>query len=67
MKMKKMNLGSSLLSVTLCACVLAQLCVRDVKCELFTAIVHMEGLLELEEELLFSLNSYITAEKKRLV
>lgn len=33
--------------------------------ELFTALVHMEGLLDLETELLGSLNSYITAEKER--
>lgn len=37
------------------------------RCELFTALVHMEGLLELEKELLASLNSYITAEKERCV
>lgn len=34
-------------------------------CELFTALVHMEGLLDLEVELLATLNSYITAEKLR--
>ena len=34
--------------------------------EVFTALVHMEGLLELEGELLASLNSYITAERQRL-
>ena len=33
--------------------------------EVFTALVHMEGLLELEKELLGVLNSYITQEKKR--
>ena len=33
--------------------------------EVFTALVHMEGLLELEGELLASLNSYITAERQR--
>lgn len=37
------------------------------RCELFTALVHMEGLLELEMELLSSLNSYIVAEKERYV
>ncbi len=35
------------------------------RCELFTAIAHMEGLLGLESELLTSLNSYITREKDR--
>lgn len=35
------------------------------RCELFTALVHMEGLLDLEVELLASLNSYITVEKER--
>lgn len=34
-------------------------------CEVFTALVHMEELLDLEVELLASLNSYITAEKER--
>lgn len=33
--------------------------------EMFTALVHMEGLMDLEMELLGSLNSYITAEKQR--
>jgi len=37
------------------------------RCELFTALVHMEGLLDLEVELLSSLNAYITAEKERQV
>ena len=36
-----------------------------VKGELFTALVHMEGLLDLERELLASLNAYIIAEKER--
>ena len=35
--------------------------------ELFTAIVHMEGLLHLERELLSGLNEYIVAERARLV
>lgn len=35
------------------------------ECELFTALVHMEGLLELEVELLSSLNTYISVEKER--
>lgn len=35
------------------------------RCELFTALVHMEGLLELEVELESSLNAYITTEKQR--
>ena len=33
--------------------------------EVFTALVHMEGLLELERELLSGLNEYIAAEKRR--
>ena len=36
-----------------------------VHCELFTAIVHMEGLLSLERGLMEGLNEYITAEKER--
>ena len=35
------------------------------QCELFTALVHMEGLLKLEVELLSSLNTYISVEKER--
>ena len=35
--------------------------------ELFTAIVHMEGLLHLERELLAGLNEYIVAERARQV
>lgn len=38
-----------------------------VKGEMFTALVHMEGLLDLERELLASLNAYIVAEKERWV
>ena len=38
---------------------------HHVEGELFTALVHMEGLLDLERELLGSLNSYIVAEKER--
>ena len=34
-------------------------------CELFTSIAHMESLLGLEMELLQTLNSYITAERRR--
>ena len=33
--------------------------------EMFTALVHMEGLLDLEKDLLRGLNEYITAEKRR--
>ena len=33
--------------------------------EMFTAVAHMEGLIELERELLYGLNAYITAEKQR--
>ena len=33
--------------------------------EMFTALVHMEGLLELEQELLSGLSEYIAAEKRR--
>ena len=39
--------------------------VSPVKSELFTALVHMEGLMELELDLLGSLNSYIATEKLR--
>ena len=33
--------------------------------EMFTALIHMEGLLGLERELLSGLNSYIVAERRR--
>ena len=33
--------------------------------EVFTAVVHMEGLMELERDLLKGLNAYIVAEKRR--
>ena len=39
--------------------------IEHAQCELFTALVHMEGLLNLERELLQSLNAYIHAEKQR--
>ena len=34
--------------------------------ELFTAITHMEGLVNLERNLLQGLNAYLTAERARL-
>ena len=39
----------------------------NVKSEVFTALIHMEGLLHLERQLLGVLNEYITAEKSRFV
>lgn len=39
----------------------------SVKSEVFTALIHMEGLLHLERQLLGVLNEYITAEKSRFV
>ena len=33
--------------------------------EVFTALVHMEGLLSLEKDLLQGLNSYIAQERRR--
>ena len=33
--------------------------------EVFTALVHMEGLLSLEKDLLNGLNSYIAQERRR--
>jgi len=47
-------------------CVACMWCgLGPVQGEMFTALVHMEGLMELETELLGSLNSYIAAEKQR--
>ena len=53
------------LSSVLCSLCLLWLSVGPVQSEMFTALVHMEGLMDLEMELLGSLNSYITAEKQR--
>ena len=44
---------------------LSNVAIEHAQCELFTALVHMEGLLNLEQELLHGLNSYIHAEKLR--
>lgn len=44
---------------------LGSMTIEHAQCELFTALVHMEGLLNLEQELLHSLNAYINAEKLR--
>ena len=56
-----MDVTSIVFGITL----FGQLAIDYSNCELFTALVHMEGLLHLEEELLSSLNSYITTEKER--
>lgn len=53
------------LSIGIGLLVLAQVMLCPVRAELFTALVHMEGLLGLEQELLGSLNTYIAAEKER--
>ena len=37
----------------------------SVRCEVFTALIHMKHLLGLEKDLLYQLNSYIAAEKAR--
>ena len=44
---------------------LSSMTIERAQSELFTALVHMEGLLNLEQELLRGLNSYIHAEKLR--
>lgn len=44
---------------------LAALGARPSSSEVFTAVVHMEGLLELERELLGDLRSYMAAERAR--
>ena len=36
-----------------------------VKAEVFTALVHMEGLISLEKELLAGLDTYLDMERKR--
>ena len=33
--------------------------------ELFTAVSHMEGLVSMEKDLLYGLNSYIASERER--
>ena len=62
-----MMAGIRILSAVVGIFFLGQVWIEPGSCELFTALVHMEGLLDLEVELLASLNSYITAEKQRLV
>lgn len=37
-----------------------------VRAEMFTALVHMEGLVALEKELLAGLESYLQVERERL-
>jgi prolyl 4-hydroxylase len=59
-------MGSRTASFVIALALLGQVVVPS-QCELFTALAHMEGLLTLEVELLASLNSYIVAEKERLV
>ena len=55
----------SVLSVVLNVLVLSQVLVRTGRGELFSAIVHMKDLLDLEKDLLGSLTDYISAEKER--
>ena len=59
MKMQRFNLGVVLVAIQV------MVSFHHVEGELFTALVHMEGLLDLERELLGSLNSYIVAEKEK--
>ena len=59
-------MGSFTLSLGINLIFLGQVMIPS-RCELFTALVHMEGLLQLEMELLSFLNSYIVAEKERCV
>jgi hypothetical protein len=59
-------MGSGIVSFAIALTLLGQVMVPS-RCELFTALAHMEGLLTLEVELLASLNSYIVAEKERFV
>ena len=50
------------IQVLFLACVLT----RPAMSEMFTALVHMEGLVELEEDLAGQLRNYIQKEKNRL-
>ena len=59
------RLGMKNIALRVCVLLLFQGLLDPVKGELFTALVHMEGLLDLERELLASLNAYIVAEKER--
>ena len=45
---------------------LALFSLHSIRGELFTAITHMEGLINLERNLLHGLNAYLTAERARL-
>ena len=57
--------SKKLMIVTALLLLLSGMVIKHAQCELFTALVHLEGLLNLEQELLSSLNSYIHAEKLR--
>ena len=51
--------------VSLLAILAALACVPRSGAEMFTALVHMEGLLDLEKDLLRGLNEYIVMERGR--
>lgn len=57
----------SVLSVLVSVLMFSQVLVRTVRGEYFSAIVHMEHLLDLEKELLGILNDYITVEEERYI
>ena len=59
-----MNHHSSL-TITVTLLLFSGFAIEHAQCELFTALVHMEGLLNLEQDLLRGLNAYIHAEKQR--
>ena len=60
-----MNHRSYCSAVAVTLLLLGGFAIEHAQCELFTALVHMEGLLNLEQELLQGLNAYIHAEKQR--
>ena len=51
--------------VSLMPVLAALACVPRSGAETFTALVHMEGLLDLEKDLLEGLNEYIMMERRR--
>ena len=55
----------TLLTVPVVLLVFCGYAIEHAQSELFTALVHMEGLLNLEQDLLQGLNAYIYAEKQR--
>ena len=58
-------MASCVSAYVLCLAVVIALSRFPVRAEMFTALVHMQGLVALEKELLGGLESYLDIERKR--